>query len=486
MSAVDTAWLRMDRPHNLMVICGVLVFDRPVRLALLRKTIAQRFLVFDRFRSFPFVSASGAQWRTDPDFDIRNHVLHHALPARGGRRELARYVSDLAQTPMPRNRPAWQFHLVDNVDGRSALVARIHHSYADGIALVRVMLAMTDASVDGPPAMSFATSERARAGKRPTGAGDALSAALAGAMKIGRAIVDKGAEIWSEPRKAVALADQGSALASEIAALALMREDAATRFKGAPGVRKGVAWADPLALADVKTIGRALGASINDVVMTCVAGALAMYLREKGDSVAGKTIRALVPVNLRPIERACDLGNQFGLVFVDLPLGIDNPVERLAVVRANMNALKQSHQPVLALGLLAAMGAGPRMLQEALLAALSRNASAVLTNVPGPPQALYMAGAKIDDLMVWVPQSGNIGLGLSVISYAGGVQFGVIVDHGFCPDPERIVTHFADAFETLVLATLIAPWPRDGDLDPDDARAAVMGVRRAAHAQSSQ
>lgn len=484
MSAVDTAWLRMDRPHNLMVICGVLVFDRPVRLARLRKTIAQRFLVFDRFRSVPVEGASGGEWRTDANFDIRHHVIRHALPARAGRRELARYVSELARAPMPRDRPAWQFHLVDNVDGRSALVARIHHSYADGIALVRVMLAMTDASVDGPPAMPFATSERARTGKHAAGAGDTLSAALATARKIGRTIIDKGAEIWSDPGKAVALADQGSALAGEIATLAMMREDAATRFKGVPGVRKHVAWADPLALADVKTIGRALGASINDVVMTCVAGALAMYLRDKGDAVAGKTIRALVPVNLRPIERACDLGNQFGLVFVDLPLGIDNPVERLAVVRANMNALKQSHQPVLALGLLAAMGAGPRMLQEALLAALSRNATAVLTNVPGPAQALYMAGAKIDDLMFWVPQSGDIGLGLSVISYAGGVQFGVIVDHRFCPDPERIVTHFADAFETLVLATLMAPWPRGGDLDPDDALAAVLHAREAARAVS--
>ncbi len=472
MSAVDTAWLRMDRPHNLMVICGVLIFDRPVELARLARVIERRFVTFDRFRKIPVETASGAGWRDDPRFDIRRHLFRHALPKGSGRRELARFVSAHSHAPLPRNRPAWQFQLVDNVDGGSALVVRIHHSYADGIALVRVMLAMTDAGVNGPPAMPF--DRAARKGNRRHHADGAPPSALDSAIRIGAAIVEKGAELWSDPAKAVALASQGGALAAEIATLALMGEDAHTRFKGKPGRRKNVAWADPLPLAEVKTVGRALGASINDVVMSSVAGALSMYLRDKGESVEGKTIRALVPVNLRPIERACDLGNQFGLVFVELPLGIDNPVERLAAVRANMNALKTSYQPVLALGLLAAMGSGPRLLQEALLSILARNASAVLTNVPGPQQPLYLAGGKIDNLMFWVPQSGDIGLGISVISYDGGVQFGVITDHGFCPDPSRIAAHFADAFEALLLTTLMAPWPRPGELDPAAARDAIV------------
>src|SRR5258708_39550988 len=124
-------------------------------------------------------------------------------------------------------------------------------------------------------------------------------------------------------------------------------------------------------------------------------------------------LRALVPVNLRRMEKAYKLGNQFGLVFVVLPIGIENPVARLYAVRANMNALKGSFQPVLALGLLAAMGAGPKALQEVLLHALARNGSAVMTNVPGPQQPLYLAGAAVESLMFWVPQSGDIGVGVS-------------------------------------------------------------------------
>jgi diacylglycerol O-acyltransferase / wax synthase len=138
-----------------------------------------------------------------------------------------------------------------------------------------------------------------------------------------------------------------------------------------------------------------------------------------------------------------------------------------------MNALKGSCQPVLAFGLLAAMGAGPRALQEMLLQSLARNATSVMTNVPGPQQPLYLAGAPIDSLMFWVPQSGNIGVGVSIISYDGAVQFGIVTDAGLCPDPDHIADRFGSEFEKLVLTTLMSPWPREGDLDPSVAAAAV-------------
>ena len=236
---------------------------------------------------------------------------------------------------------------------------------------------------------------------------------------------------------------------------------------------KRVAWAEPIPLDEVKAVGRALGASVNDVVLSCAAGALREYLVHKGDATDGVMMRALVPVNLRPLEKAYKLGNQFGLVFLDLPIGIENPVERLYAVRANMRALRDSFQPVLTLGLLAAVGAGPKLLQDQLLSALSRNGSAVMTNVPGPQQPLYMAGARIGRFMFWVPQSGDIGMGASILSYAGQVQFGLITDRGLCPDPERVIARFQPEFEKLVLTTLLAPWPRRGDLDPEVAAAVL-------------
>src|SRR5581483_4198342 len=188
--------------------------------------------------------------------------------------------------------------------------------------------------------------------------------------------------VWQEPAKAVALAEKGAMLTSEIAALVAMGEDSRTIFKGTPGIDKRVAWTEPLPLSEVKAIGRAFACSINDVLLSSVAGALRAYLVSRGQSVEDVSIRALVPVNLRAPDTARQLGNRFGLVFLDLPIGIENPVERLYAIRANMRALKGSYQPFIALGVLAAMGAGPAMLQEQLLAMLAKNATAVMTNVP--------------------------------------------------------------------------------------------------------
>jgi WS/DGAT/MGAT family acyltransferase len=468
MSSVDTAWLRMDSPGNLMMICGVMLFGERIRFERLKSVIAKRWLTFRRFRQRPVQLPGVAYWETDPHFDLDQHVAHVALPGKGGKRELQALVSRLAATPLNPARPLWQFHLVDNYDGGSALVARIHHCYADGIALTQVILSMTDAGRNGPPAMP-PPARQARAPKSD----DPLAQLMAPlgdvmntAVRVGTTLVEKGVDIWQHPDKAVVLAGQGGALTAEIAKLALMGADSPTRFKGKPAVSKRVAWAEPVSLDEVKAVGKALGASVNDVLLSCVAGALRGYLADKGDPTDGVMIRALVPVNLRPLEKAYRLGNRFGVVFLDLPIGVENPVERLYAVRENMRALKGSYQPVLALGLLAAVGAAPKMLQDQLVSILTRNATAVMTNVPGPQQPLYLAGARIDGLMFWVPQSGDIGMGVSILSYDGQVQFGLITDQGLCPDPEKVIARFAPEFETLVLTTLMAPWPWDGDLDP--------------------
>ena len=455
ISSVDTAWLRMDRPSNLMMICGVLIFGEHLTLARLKATLSDRFLRFKRFRQRAVQAPTGAYWADDRKFDIGAHVRRVKLRGAAGKTELETLVSELMASPLDPSKPMWQFHLVEGYEGGSAVVVRIHHCYADGIALIQVMLSMTDADREGrvpgpvppPPKHSESTG------------GDPLAGALKMATKMGSVLIEKGVGLWHEPAKAVALAKQGSAFTEELAKLVLMEEDSRTCFKGRPGVAKRVAWADPITVAEVKAVGRALDCSINDVLLSSVAGALRSYLMREGENVEGLSIRAMVPVNLRPAEKAWKLGNRFGLVFLDLPIGIENPVERLYAIRENMRVLKGSYQPVVALGVLAAMGAGPRILQERLLAMLARNATAVMTNVPGPQQPLYLGGALIASMMFWVPQSGDIGLGVSILSYNGEVRFGVVADRGFCPDPHRVIERFVPEFEKLVLATLLSPWP---------------------------
>ena len=250
----------------------------------------------------------------------------------------------------------------------------------------------------------------------------------------------------------------GGQLASDLAALALMPDDSPTRLKGTPGTTKRVAWCEPIPLDEVKAIGKALNCSVNDVLLSCVAGAIGTYLRDLGDDTLGQEIRAMVPINLRSMEDAWKLGNRFGLVPLVLPIGIDNPIERVYAVRSRMNELKGSMQPLLTFGLLSVAGLLVKPAQDAMLAIFGRKTTAVMTNVPGPANKLKVCGSTLEQTMVWVPQTGTVGLGVSILSYGGGVQFGVIADTTLCPNPQHIIDAFDPEFQRLLMVTLMLPW----------------------------
>ncbi|MDP3354436.1 MAG: WS/DGAT domain-containing protein, partial [Polaromonas sp.] len=272
--------------------------------------------------------------------------------------------------------------------------------------------------------------------------------------------------LLSDPQKGMAgsldMAKVLLQVLKDSAALALMPDDSKTRLKGQPGTTKKVAWCQPIPLDDVRAVGKALNCSINDVLLSCVAGAIGEYLKSHGDDVTGQEIRAMVPVNLRPIEQAYKLGNRFGLVPLVLPVGVDNPIERVYEVRRRMAALKGSYQPLLAFSLLAVAGLLIKPAQDAMLNLFSKKTTAVMTNVPGPREKLKFCGATLEQSMFWVPQSGSVGLGVSILSYGGGVQFGVITDSTLCPEPQRIIDEFVPEFAKLSIVTLMLPWGDEG------------------------
>lgn len=470
MSKVDTAWLRMESPTNLMMITGVLMFETRLDLAALKKLIGERFLAFRRFRQKAVDNGSSAAWEIDRDFDLDWHVRLTALPGAADKLELERLVSQLASSPLDHSKPLWQFHVVENYRGGSVLISRIHHCYADGLALVQVLLSLTDAS---PSVEQNAELARVWLKKDQGSVMDRLlqptKAGFAKALVAGEKVIGKGLEMWKDPALAAELAREGGEITRELAIALSLSDDPPTAFKGPLGVSKRVAWAEPLPLDDVKTLGKALGCTVNDVLLACAAGALRGHLVDNGQAADGLTIRATVPVNLRPLEHARKLGNHFGLVFLDLPIGEANPMRRLERVAANMRELKRSRQAALTFGLLAAVGMAPAAVQRAALELFSRKATAVATNVPGPQMPLYLAGARVRELMFWVPQNGSIGMGISILSYNGNVHFGLIIDAKLVGDPESVVQRFAGEFEKLLLSTLMEDW--DGELSSGDVAA---------------
>ncbi len=479
MSTVDTAWLRMDSDGNLMMIVGVAMLDRPISTEGLKHALATRFLVHSRFRSRVETDLTGAWWQ-EQEVNLDDHVVHTALPVvkkhESNKPALQALVGKLSRQKLDPSKPLWQMHLVDHCIGedgkqRQALIIRIHHCIADGVALVGVFMSMFSTSPhEEQPAEAI--HRQADAGEDnpweqimlPITATSIKAIDMSSAMfikslsmltdfgKLGHELTDFG-------HAAGHAAQVAAQMASDAVQIATMSEDSHTRLKGKPSGKKHVAWCEPLPLDEVKAIGKAFGCSINDVLMSSVAGALRAYLCAKGDVVADDCeVRVMVPVNLRKASRQQKLGNAFGLVPLVLPVGMEDPLLRLAEVRKRMNDLKGSYTALVAMSMLGVLGATPKQVQNEIQNYFARRATAVMSNVPGPQKPLYIGGSQLDQIMFWVPQSGDIGIGISILSYNGGVQFGIVTDDAMVRDPDHIIARFAPEFEKLVLLAMMSDW----------------------------
>ncbi|MEE4304420.1 MAG: wax ester/triacylglycerol synthase family O-acyltransferase [Wenzhouxiangella sp.] len=471
ISKVDIAWLRMEQPTNLMMITGVIVLEDAVDFEAFRDVLVNRFLSFRRFRQKAVESARGCWWEQDELFEPSAHIIRTALPGDAGKAELEELVSQLASTPLDKTKPLWQFHLVENYSEGPAIITRIHHCYADGIALVQVLLSLTDADRDQSLQLISPHHWKKRRAAESNIFRRLMAPAREGIDAVGHfsyKMLEEAAQMIREPHLAADYAGTAADLMAELANALLLTDDPPSRFKGELGVRKNVAWAEPVDLEEVKAVGKALGCTVNDVLIAAMTGALHRYMLDCGDDPSNVTMRATVPVNLRPLEHARELGNHFGLVFLELPVAEDNPLARVYRVADFMHELKNSRQAMMSLGLLAALGMGPASLQKPALELFSRKASTVLTNVPGPQAPLYMAGAKIREMMFWVPQSGSVGMGISIISYNGKVFSGLITDNRLVPDPSSVVANFRREFENLLHLTMLLG-PEAGTISPEDA-----------------
>jgi hypothetical protein len=227
-----------------------------------------------------------------------------------------------------------------------------------------------------------------------------------------------------------------------------------------------VAWSEPIALEDVKLVKNRTGTTVNDVLVAVLTGALRRYMIAHNDDPTGKEIRAMVPVNIRPITDKIELGNQWALIYLTLPVGIEDPLDRLFEVKRRMDQIKRSPEALVTYQIIAGLGLVPNEIANKIKEYFASKASAVLTNVPGPPQKLYFGGTLLDKMVFWVPQSGSIGLGLSILSYGGEVTIGVMADDHSVPEPGGIVDGYRAEFELLYQLALL---PDAAEIGPSSA-----------------
>jgi diacylglycerol O-acyltransferase / wax synthase len=454
---VDAAWYHIDGPVNFAQVTACLLTRKPLAFDKVRAVYRQRLARFARFRQrvvetgFPVASP---RWEDMPDFDIGQQLHHIALPEPRDHAALAALIGDLASTPLDRARPLWEVHVVDHVDGGSALIMRMHHCIGDGTAAMALSRDLFDTTRDGPAAAAPPPARRThRAAGIIDGLVDPVLASVGALSRTALAAAGGAVAAIRDPRSLV----RNAALAADGVGMLIgelrKRPDPSSPLKGRFGLAKRVAWSAPVALADVKAIGATSGAKVNDVLVAGMTGALRAYLRKRGADVDGTTVRALVPVDLRPPGRGAELGNEFGLVILELPVDRGRAADRVRAVKARMDALKRSPEPIAILALFDLFGRVPKAIEDFAVDLFGRKASVVMTNVTGPKRRLYLAGTAIDRFMFWVPHPGRqLGMGISIMSYNGYATLAVVADAGLVPDPEAVTDGFNREFARMLKA----------------------------------
>jgi len=471
MNAVDTAWLRMDRSTNLMVVTAMIVVDRCDFQDFL-SLVRHRFLAFDRFLQRPVCRSGLYFWEPTENFELDYHVRRAALPGSADKLELQRFIADLVATSLDPARPLWQFHFIENYGDRCAIVMRIHHCYADGLSLVSVFAALTDDIPERMAADKVAglESEQPAANDNCAPSMDSWQtyqvfkeAALKSLERYGRfslKMSEGGLHMLREPSSLKDLGRMALSVLAEASRLTALPSDPETALKGRLGSGKVCLWSEPIELERIKQLGRVYGCSLNDVLLSCVSGALRRYLENFQPVGPDFELHATVPVNVRALDEQGELvpeqalGNQFGTLFMALPLGVRNPVERIYRIKYEMQRLRRSWQPGISYGLLTALGLMPGRIQRQIIDLFSRKSSLVLSNVPGIQQARYLVGSQIHEAMFWVPQSGESALGISLLSYNQQVQIGLLADRQVVRSPQQLIEAFMLELEAHEVAGL--------------------------------
>jgi diacylglycerol O-acyltransferase / wax synthase len=412
MTRADHAWLRMDRPENLMVIHLALVFSAYLSRGDVREKLQSRLTLHHQFTHRVEHHWLRAQWVPDAAFSVDRHLDELHLPPGSGATELKAWMSGEACKPLANDRPLWKATLVHEVGGRSALVMRVHHSLADGVSLMDLISRMTDVAPGAQYVRPALTSER-----------EGLSVSV--------------------------LLRRMSRVLADALRILFMRKDRSNKLKGSPGRKKSIAWSDALSLAATREIAHRHSATVNDVMLAVITGTLRRYLRAQGQADLAGPLRAAIPINLRPRGDMYLLGNQFGLVALELPVHLADPLQRLHTVRDAMTVLKHGFQGQLALALTRGADLLPLYLHQLLLGIFSRRGTAVVTNVIGPAEARSIAGVRIDEMMLCEPQGMTLGVGVSIISYNGSVRVGFLVDNKLMADCTAVAASIRDDFEEL-------------------------------------
>ncbi len=444
VNPVDSIWLHMDRPQNLMVIECLMFLDGPIDRDRFEQVVRERLLALYPVFSRRPIAAKGrwgrARWRDVEDLDLNGHIREVRLDAPGDDAALQAYVAGFLATPLPRDRPLWDIHLIDGLAEGAAIFVRLHHALADGVALTQVLFSLTDLTSEGDRDGSF----------HPEGQHHLLSEVVQAARRVAPEVPQllQPARVRAGFRASVRMALSGLGVLKKL----LVTRNPESPVAGIAGREKRAVWSAPIELQLVKDIAAHSDATINDVLVSALAGALERYQLDHGGKAVD--LPTMVPVNLRPLHIPLprELGNRFALVMLSLPSGRGTPLARLAETKRRMDEIKASPEPAITFAMIQGIALLGNRLNKSLVTFFAGKVTGVTTNVPGPREARYLAGTRISGMLGWVPGSGEQALGTSIFTYAGTVRIGFKTDAGVIGEPEQILAAFLAELEALAAA----------------------------------
>jgi WS/DGAT/MGAT family acyltransferase len=462
LTGLDASFLALEEGGAHMHVGSVMLFDGPrPDYADLVGQLERRLPLVPRYRqklAYPPLVQSRPVWVDDPHFNASYHMRHTALPAPAGEAELRRLAGRVFAQRLDRAKPLWELWLVDRVgDDRFALIAKTHHCLVDGVSGVDITTVLFD--LDPHPAGQTAPDPWL---PRPEPTGAALLAdALREHASAPLGLAGAAAGVATRPRAAVG---------AGVGALAGLAALARAGIAGAPrsplntriGPHRRFAWVDG-DLATFKAIKQALGGTVNDVVLTVVAGALRRHhLRHGHDTEAD--LKAMVPVSVRAGSERGALGNRVSAMYAPLPIGLADPIARFRAIHEAMRGLKESGQAVGAevLTSLADFAPPTILAQAARLQSVQRFFNLTVTNVPGPQFPLYLLGRPLAKVYPQVPLAESCVLGIAIMSYNGQIDFGLLGDYDAMPDLDEVAAHLEASIAELAAVSGVEPAPAAG------------------------
>jgi WS/DGAT/MGAT family acyltransferase len=448
----DASFIYLETPSVHQHVGGVAILDPSTRpdgkltYDELLRVMGSRIHLAPRFRQkvvSPPLAVARPVWVDDPNFDLTFHVRRAALPTPQGRKELIDYVQRVFSRPLDRTKPLWEAYIIEEMENDlSAVITKVHHAMVDGLAAIDIASTMFDFS----PEVQILTPPPWEPEPEPTRADLLRDAVREQVTNPVSTLVNLGQRTLQTPSRVLRqVTDVVEGLLDVVGGGVLAPPSPLNRKVG-PNRRFGMTEAPVQTFKDIKN---ALGGTVNDVVLTTVAGALHRLFRSRREPTRDRSLRAMVPVSVRTEEESG--GNRVSSIFVDLPIGPIGAKKRLALVRDKTKHLKESHYAVGAEFIMnVGMWAPPTIhAMAARLAARSRVINLVVSNVPGPQIPMYIGGARLLAQYPFMPIAESVGLSIAVTSLAGTMAFGVTADWDTLPDIDVLVEGIDESLAEL-------------------------------------